>query len=139
MKWNFKQDNRLLFFPITVLSLTCLLFFVGQLRLSFRLLVILWSVIYLVYFYRLHLLKNLQNSCKQIQFSDNQFQIYKRGKWIDVVLASNSLISYWLLALHWKQCETDQITNPTSYYSVILPSSMSEFEFKSLLKAIQKK
>lgn len=139
MKWNFKKDNRLLVYPITVLIFTCLLFFAEQLRLSFRLLILLWSIIYFVHFYHLHLLKNLQISCKQLQYLAGKFYVNKNGEWIEVVLSNNSLVSYWLLALQWKIVNAKKNHFNRTYSSLILPSSLEEFEFKKLMNALQKK
>jgi hypothetical protein len=96
----------------------------------------LWAIIYWIYFYRLHISRNLKSSCTQIRFSDDKFQALINDRWIDVTLADNSIVSYWLLALQWKQVEKNSRYFQKKYSTLLFPSSLEETEFKDLFSLL---
>ncbi len=137
MKWIFKTDQRLLLFPISILLLTVGLCFVDLVFFSIKIILILWSIWFLVYFYFLHIKKSLNSSCSQLRYIDENFQILQDGEWVEVELLSNSLVSSWLLALHWHVLDSSKTFGSNSFFILVVPSSMQDSRYKQLTNCLQ--
>ncbi len=139
MKWTFKKDYRLLLLPVSIVFLFITISIFGTYRISFRLLMLLWSVFFFIYFYRLHVKKNLKKSVETLRFHEDFFQVLDNGHWLKVELGSSSLISNWLLALQWNLSNENKSFFRLSYSLIIFPSSMEQREFRMLVRNLQKR